>query len=315
MAFPTNMTSYSALIAKLDQKKLAQLISIILLAYIAYVAAKITWLVVPQDTASKPALMTKQKSVSQNNGNTAFDINELQSLNLFGIYNEQEQQETVIVSQDAPETRLNLVLSGLVASDSVNTAAAIIEHKGKQETYGIGDVIIGTRASLEKVLMDRVLIKQSGRLETLMLDGFDFKQPALAIEQKKQKPKRTRTSRAQPKTPQVVDQRSNKQLSATATNLRADLNKDPGKITDYLRISPKRKQGKIVGYSLRAGKQAEFFKMSGLKAGDVAVQMNGYDLIVASEAAQALAEMRKATDVSLLVDRNGSLTEILFSID
>lgn len=315
MAFPSNLTPYLALVAKLPQKKIAQLISVILLIYVAYIVAKITWLVVPQPAMTQPVPGTGLSSASLANTSKSFNIAELQALNLFGIYNEQDKkQETVIEVQDAPETKLKLVLSGLVASDSAETAAAIIEYQGKQETYGIGDLIKGTRASLEKVLMDRVLIKQSGRLETLMLDGFDFKKPARAIEQKASTNLK-KNNRPSPKKSEVVDQRNNKQLSASAKTLRADLAKDPGKITDYLRIQPKRKQGKIIGYALRPGKKAEFFKASGLKPGDVAVQMNGYDLVVASEAAQALAEMKQARDVSLLVDRNGSLTEILFSID
>ena len=63
------------------------------------------------------------------------------------------------------------------------------------------------------------------------------------------------------------------------------------------------------------GKNPEFFQTSGLKSGDVAIQMNGYDLSVPSEAAQALQALKQQKDVSLLLNRNGELTEILFSID
>ena len=216
---------------------------------------------------------------------------------------------------NVPETRLNLVLTGLVASDEQSKAAAIIEYQGKQETYGIGDIIIGTRANLEQVLMDRVLIKQSGRLETLMLDGFDYNQPAKKIANKPAA-KRDKTKIGPQSTRSgVVDQRSNKQLTATAKSLRAEFSQDPAKIGDYLRISPKRKDGKIIGYTLRPGKKPEFFKLAGLKAGDVAVEMNGFDLIAPTQAMQAMAEMRQARDISLLVNRQGNLTEILISLD
>jgi general secretion pathway protein C len=62
------------------------------------------------------------------------------------------------------------------------------------------------------------------------------------------------------------------------------------------------------------GRNPEFFKNSGLKAGDVATQMNGLDLSIPSESAQALKLLKETSDVSLLVERNGDLTEILFSI-
>ena len=235
----------------------------------------------------------------------------IQKLNLFGQYNESIEDEAHVEMVNVPETTLNLTLTGLVASDDKSIAAAIVENQGQQNTYGIGDTIIGTRASLEQVLMDRVIIKQSGRLETLMLDGFDYNQPALRKPRPTVAPQPSRS----PSRSEIVDQRSNKKLTATAKNLRNELTNNPEKIGDYLHISPKRKNGKVVGYTLRPGKKTEFFKQAGLKAGDVAVEMNGFDLIDPSQAMQAMAEMKKARDISLLVNRQGNLTEILISLD
>ena len=113
----------------------------------------------------------------------------------------------------------------------------------------------------------------------------------------------------------MLDQRKNRKLTQSAKNLRADLNENPGKITDYLKITPKRESGNIIGYQLRAGRNPEFFNLSGLQSGDVAVQMNGYDLTVASEAAQALKALKSEQEVTLLVDRKGEITQILFSIN
>ena len=315
MSFVTKLTAPSVLAFvshKTVQRLIPQIIIVVLVIYIAFISAKITWFVVPDSYSS--TLASTQSSVvnKQNKNQTSFDITTLQALNLFGMYSEQESDEQVVAIQDAPQTRLQLTLSGLVASDEAKTAAAIIEYQGKQETYGIGDVIVGTRASLEQVLMDRVIIKLSGRLETLMLDGFDFTDPAMSINNKKKTNKKTFRKQTEPN---VLDHRNNAQLSHTAKKLRADLAKNPGKITDYLRIMPKRKDGKIIGYSLRPGKSPEFFKLAGLKNGDVAVQMNGYDLVNPSEAAQALAAMKQARDISLLIERDGSLTEVLFSIE
>jgi general secretion pathway protein C len=205
---------------------------------------------------------------------------------------------------------LNLTLSAAVASDDISASAAIIENNGRQETYGIGDVITGTKATLEQVLTNRVIIKQSGRMETLMLDGIDYKKLSTSVPNqiKKQEQQKENAST-------VIDMRQNKQLSKEASNLKADLFKDPGKITDYLKIVPKRSGGDILGYRLMPGKNSEFFNRSGLKSGDVAVQMNGFDLTVPSEAAQAMMALRQENQVSLLVKREDNMTEILFSID
>ena len=320
MSFATKLSvsSILALVShKATQRKIALFTMALLVVYIAFLAAKITWFVVPNTQGASQQSMIHAIGTTKNEGNNTFDLTKLQALNLFGLYSDKVVKEDVVQVESAPQTRLQLTLSGLVASSVPGTAAAIIENKGKQETYGIGDIIIGTRASLEKVLMDRVLIKQSGRLETLMLDGFDFKEPAIAIKQDKAAKKSNRTNQAtrQKKEPDVIDQRRNKQLSRTVKNLRENLSENPANITDYLSISPKRKEGNIIGYSLRPGKDPEFFKLSGLKRGDLAVQMNGYDLVIPSEAAKALSTMKEARDISLLIERDSSLMEILFSIE
>ena len=309
MVFPSDMTAVTSLFTQLGHRRVAQLVMVLLIVYIAYVCAQITWSVIPQEQSSqKYSDNTHSNNSKTNKANKTIDIAKIQSLNLFGQYNKSVDETPDVEMSNVPETKLNLILSGLVASDEKSIAAAVIENQGKQETYGIGDIIIGTRANLEQVLMDRVIIKQSGRLETLMLDGFDYNQPARTIVKKAVTKNHNTKVGSKPSRNEVVDQRNNKKLSATAKNLRNELSNDPAKIVDYLRISPKRKDGSIVGYTLRPGKKPEFFKLSGLKAGDVAVQMNGFDLV---EPAQAM----QARNISLLIDRQGSLTEILISLD
>ena len=316
MAFPTNMTSFASLFTQLGHRRVAQSVMVLLVVYIAYISAKITWSLVSQEqTSQNTSVDGNSKSVNANTANKTIDVAKIQSLNLFGMYNENSEETAEIEMANVPETQLNLTLAGLVASDDKSIAAAIIENQGKQDTYGIGDIIIGTRANLEQVLIDRVIIKHSGRLETLMLDGFDYSQPAREVANKPDPRKSRSNVGVKPADTGVIDQRNNKALTATAQNLRNELSENPAKISDYLRISPKRKGGNIVGYSLRPGKKPEFFKQSGLKTGDVAVQMNGFDLIAPTQAMQAMAEMKKARDISLLVDRQGSLTEILISLD
>lgn len=323
MALTNNLTSFSAALVKLPQQKIAQAMSVLLLIYIAFMVAKITWLVAPGTNQAISIGGTGSiKLVQGQSGDKNHDLSKLQALNLFGKYTTQEKEVVVEQITNAPETRLQLTLSGLVASDDAKIAAAIIENKGKQETYGIGDIIKDTRASLEQVLIDRVIIKQSGRAETLMLDGADYNQPAQTVSHKQESTKQSAkqnqnnvSQRPTEATASVVDQRSNKSLSQSAQQLRIDLNNDPGKITDYLRISPARKAGEIVGYRLSPGKNPDFFNLSGLKSGDVAVQMNGYNLLAPLEAAQAMSALKTERDITLLVDRNSDLIQILFSIE
>jgi len=328
MTLTNNFTLLSTALAKLPQRTIAQAICFCLLIYIAFILAKITWLVMPtagQSIGNKNAsnLTTAQRQAQNQLQGGQVDLSQLQSLHLFGEYNQQAKTETIEEIASAPETRLQLTLSGLVASDDMAIAAAVIEHKKKQATYGIDDIIEGTRATLEKVLIDRVIIKQSGRLETLMLDGADYNQPAQSVSHKKASNANAANTAIQaeqsgPKVAAakdvVIDQRKNDDLKQAAQVLRNDLNNNPGKITDYLRITPARKNGQISGYRLSPGKSPEFFALSGLKSGDVATQMNGHDLLVPLEAAQAMSALKTAQNISLLVERNNELIEIMFSI-
>ena len=307
MQLPNSLVSLTDVLVKLPQQQIAKTISGVLLIYIAYLASQATWMFVPSGQISSQSVKTSKNM--QSNKDETVSISKLQKLHLFGVYNASPSVKTIEI-EDAPETRLNLTLSAAVASDDISASAAIIENNGRQETYGIGDVITGTKATLEQVLTNRVIIKQSGRMETLMLDGIDYKKLSTSVPNqiKKQEQQKENAST-------VIDMRQNKQLSKEASNLKADLFKDPGKITDYLKIVPKRSGGDILGYRLMPGKNSEFFNRSGLKSGDVAVQMNGFDLTVPSEAAQAMMALRQENQVSLLVKRKDNMTEILFSID
>lgn len=316
MSLSNNLSNVFEQLSKLPQKKITQVVIFLLLSYIAYLFAQITWLAIPQEN-NTAVLKTSGSKSTQVSTSKQLSVNAIEALNLFGAFSQQEVEKVEeLVIEDAPETRLKLTLTGAVASSDKATSAAIIESAGKQETYSIGENIKGTRAVLEKVFNDRVLLKVSGRLETLMIEGVDFNKNVQAI---KPASKQQRTTKKAPSkrfsSPNVVDQRNNKALTQSTKSLRKDLDDDPGKITDYLKISPKRENGQISGYRLMPGKDPTFFESAGLKNGDVAIQMNGFDLTEPREAAQALQSLKEEREVSLLLDRNSEITEILFSID
>lgn len=316
MPLPNNLSNMLEQLSKLPQRKITQVVIFLLISYIAYLFAQITWLVVPQKNNIATLPMSGSHSVATSS--KKININGIKTLNLFGdFYQIKEEKIEEIFVDDAPETRLKLTLSGVVASTDKNIAAAIIESSKKQETYGIGENIKGTRAVLENVFNDRVILKVSGTLETLMLDGVDFNKqskPITSINKSTNGPVNKVRSKGR-KASKRVDQRKNKALARSTKILKEKLNADPAKITDYLRISPNRKNGKITGYKLRPGKDPTFFKNAGLKSNDIAVQMNGFDLTIPTEAAQAMQSLKTQREISLLLDRNNEITEILFGID
>jgi general secretion pathway protein C len=316
MTLLNNLSSAPEQLSKLPQRKITQVIILLLLCYIAYLFAQITWLGLSE--SPKNTHVTLQGSVSASSKpQKQIEVKSIQALNLFGAFTQQKEERVEEVIEDAPETRLKLTLTGVVASSDKATAAAVIESSGRQETYSIGENITGTRATLENVFNDRVIIKLSGGFETLMFEGlvFDKNVKPVISNSTRDRPQTTKISRENLSSPNIVDQRENRALTKATKSLQLELNDDPGKITDYLKISPKRENGKISGYRIMPGKDPTFFESAGLKTGDVAVQMNGFDLTAPREAAQALQSLKEQREVSLLLDRNGDMTEILFSID
>jgi general secretion pathway protein C len=315
MQLPSNFSNAADFLSQLPQQKIAKVISALLLVYIAYVLAQISWLVAPSGQYETSSNVTV-KLAKHNTQKTTISLTDLKTLNLFGVYTDNIEKVATFEVESAPETQLNLTLSGAVASDVKVTSAAVIENSGKQDTYSPGETITGTRAVLDTVFRDRVLLRHAGKLETLMLDGFDYNETIQLEAQSRSKKTNANIKTIDDRltSPNVIDQRTNKMLSKSVESFKEDINEDPSKITDYLKISPERKEGRIVGYSLMPGKNAEFFQHAGLKSGDVAIQMNGYDLTAPSDAAQALSALKQDKEVSLLIDRNGEITEILFSI-
>ena len=82
----------------------------------------------------------------------------------------------------APETKLNLVLSGVIAYHRQKDAVAIIANgvKAAEKSYGIGDSLPGG-ASLKEIYGDRVIIEHRGRVETLTLHRKKLSNKELSI--------------------------------------------------------------------------------------------------------------------------------------
>ncbi|WP_068546228.1 type II secretion system protein GspC [Thalassotalea crassostreae] len=297
---------------KVPQQALTHGLIVVLASYIAYLCAQFTWALVPEAKVVMPVI----SSATNVNANSTSTVNtsSLKSLNLFGQYNSKPvvapKVETI---KSAPETKLKLTLAGLVASDDAQIAAAIIESKGQQNTYGIDDRIEGTRTTLKQVLNDRVIIETSGRMETLMLDGFDYTSMAEVPGQQGvvKIPKVVK----KPKTNSRFDAERAARLKERVNKARTDILDNPAKITDYIKISPKRRNGKVYGYQLMPSKDPEFFEGVGLIPGDVAIQINGKDLTDMREAQQAMIELKSAEQIDLLIDRDGETHSISMGVN
>lgn len=141
------------------------LLGTVLLVLAAWQASIFTWALV-ETVSSEPALPAAQ---TLNAGSTAApeSMDAVVAMHLFGTA-EVTTQTLAAAAIDAPETRLNLKLRGILAADEPSLSRAIISSGSDDKVYAVGASLPGG-ATVEAVLADRVLLRRAGRLETLRL--------------------------------------------------------------------------------------------------------------------------------------------------
>ncbi len=283
------------------QTKLSLLFTCLCIALTGWIFGKIVWLAIPQSSDVTPWKPSASNTAVRSESNS-IDFNALQNADLFGKYS--EQQPVIIeqpVVQDAPKTKLNLTLVGAVASNQQLNSLAVIANSGKQATYGIGEEIEGTRAKLKAVLVDRVIIDNQGRDETLMMQGVEYNKLS-------ESPQARRAQPAQP-AQQTADIPSDK-----LDQIREEIAQDPKSVFKYINISPVKNGDEIVGYRVAPGRDAALFNDVGLESGDIAVQLNGIDLRDPSSAAEVMQIMSEPQELNLTVERDGQQYDIYIQL-
>jgi general secretion pathway protein C len=279
------------------------LLSVYLLAYLA----ELTWRFIPQTQNASTAVSVSSKSGGKvSAGNSQLNLAKIKQLNLFGDLSAEPVEEEVVT--DAPVTRLNLTLTGVVTSSLQDQGAAIIENSGKQETYGLGEKITNTNATLKEVYRDRVIIKNGLASETLMLDGLDYSKP------KAQTSNDYQVEDIPDDRPQISSEPQRRTLSEDALKASRELQQQPANFTDFIAITPHRPSGELEGYRVSPGKKPTLFKAAGLKAGDIVTEINGLDLTDTQQSLEAMGALRDIQSLQMTISRAGDLLTIYLDL-
>jgi general secretion pathway protein C len=289
-----------------NQQKINMLVVVLLAIFLLSYMAELTWRLWPQPTDKNgPVNISSGQSVIAKNSSSSLNLADIKRLNLFGDYNAAPVSEKIVT--DAPVTRLNLILTGVVSSSVKDQGAAIIENKNKQQTYGVGEKIEGTNASLKVVYADRVIIKNGQASETLMLDGVDYNKNSNQF-----------NNQARPSTA-ITSQPNNqyplrRTLSNDAIRASRELQDKPASFVDYIAISPHRPNGELSGYLVSPGKKPTLFKAAGLKSGDVITELNGLDLTDIQQALEAMNILKELQSLQMSVQRKNELITIYLDL-
>lgn len=265
-------------------QRLPTIISVLLVIACAHALATISWMFMPEtESTLNQAQTATVPSVKRTNQRQA--IMQVANAHLFG----QMERTAVLQQTQAPKTKLNLVLRGVIAANPMTLSHAIIARgkKGKEEVYAIGEKMPGG-ISIEEIHADHVILNRSGRLETLQL----IKDEELGS---------------------ITTTRSKRNFLPPASTgeelagIREQIMQNPTSFGEYALPVIVKKQGKQIGYRLQAQqKGGELLQELGLETNDVITEINGIKLDNPQNGIGALRQLSTASSFSIVVMRNGA---------
>lgn len=291
-------------VKRLPSQQLNRFFSLLLVLLLAWLAARLTWLLWPEPAVSSQIQLDSVPAV-QASGSPSLDA--LLAAHLFGQYQEKSAEPVPVAAvTEAPKTNLNVKLTGVVATkNQPEQGTAIIESNGVEQVYAVDEQIEGTSASLKQVLEDRVLLQVSGRFETLMLDGLEYQQ--LSNDN-------APVGEGLQEVPGAPEPMEMSPAQADLNVVRREMLAEPAKFFDYVRVTPRHRNGQMYGYALLPGKDPELFARMGLMPNDVAIEINGVRLNDMQQAYGIINELREAKEASIKVERDGEIKDVLFTL-
>jgi general secretion pathway protein C len=267
------------------------LLNLLLVVWIAAQLAALTWAVLPQSQSQVALPDTHSGTGNLANPYIAL-IEKLPGLHLMGVPSVAAPAATA-APVDAPDTQLRLTLRGALASDNKADARAIIaDSSGKEEQYAIGDTVPGN-AELSEVYPDRVILKRSGRYETLRLPNDDAGSGGAPLT---------------PGRPAHLPLARNDAMSPAARlrQIREQIRTRPRSLYGMIRATPKMDaNGHTMGYVVSPGRDPRLFSQVGLEAGDVVLEVNNMSIADPANGAKALKSLQDGGQVTVKLLRRG----------
>jgi general secretion pathway protein C len=257
---------------------IAQLVALMLLAA---TLASLTWRFAPSaETPPPPPASAVASGTAEQNWNIA-------QWHLFGV----KPAGAQVGSAALPETNLNLVLRGVIATsrDGKGGGAIIGVPNGNEDYYPVNARLPGG-AVLSEVYPDRVVLDRGGRLETLRLprDVLDSGGGETTL-----------TADTPP-----ISLRQYRDMLVT----------NPQQFSDMVKVAPKTDGGRFIGYEIQSGKDQALFDRLGLAPGDVVTAVNGITLDSPAKAVGILRTLVGTEDVRVDILRGGVPESLTISL-
>jgi len=292
-------------------QRVSFIVSLLLLVLLAKSVAGLVWSFIP---APEPSAAVQPSQSTGTKTQTKQDIS-ISSLHLFGsssgLNAGDAAQSTTIGAEDAPVTKLELTLLGVLFSEIKEDAHAIIADKQTQIEYHyrIGQEI-APGAELVEIYREKVILRNRGRLETLFLDD---QTPEKSANRAPIDSTAVKSANGQPA--RSIDRTSRADLSKTLGEMRNAMMNDPTSIAEQIQATPVEEDGVFRGFRLAPGKDRSLLARFGLRNGDIVTNVNGVDLDNAMKGMEVFSKVTTATQLQVTVLRRGQLITYTFGVE
>ncbi|MGN8199429.1 type II secretion system protein GspC [Salinisphaera sp. RV14] len=282
--------------------------NLVLVALIALALARLFWLAWPEPSAQAVAPHAANDS-SRAASSQTIDIDAIAGAHLFGEQPSPNARAEKLKQIKAPETHLNLVLTGIISDSRGDRSRALIKDpKGKQDSYRVGQQIV-SGVKLHAIYTDRVILDRSGHYETLTLESIK-KVRALTGLKRGQMPAASTSDNASA-SPATTDSSASRTVSGAVANrigaIRSKILSNPSNPSNpstashYIRLRPVRQNGNLVGYRVYPGADKSLFSKAGLKSGALVTAINGRPLNNPAASLRLLGSLAHASTATVTV--------------
>lgn len=213
------------------------------------------------------------------------------------------------IEDEARESRLPLLLRGVVSSSDDGLGYAMIEHGGEQVVYAVGDALpVQGRVLLAKVLPSRVVIDNNGSYELLLL----FEENDLMRQAADSRPVAVSMTGTRAPAGEAGQSTVAVEKPTLAAQYRDRLYSDPQSLAEVVQVAPVRSGADLVGYRLSPGRAGDDFAALGFEAGDVVTAINGLSLSDPANTLRLYQAMRDERSAVFELQRDGS--ELVLSV-
>jgi general secretion pathway protein C len=284
----------------LVNQRLIFLVTLTLVALLAYRISVLVWQFVPE-----PDLSAYQISPGSNGKASSEDaslttqqkVEEIIRAHLFGQV--RQQTPTAVEVKDAPKSNLNYKVRGIYYSEDQALASVILEKNARDtQFYRLGDEI-DRNIFIDQIQPDHILISRNGKLEKLVLE-----KPTAELNQMREAMSSVGTSNLPTATSTKILQSYRRRYS-----------NNPMALARRFQAIPVEENGRNIGFKLKALRGESLLKKLDFQEDDVFLEVNGISLSKPFEALDALKSLTTAKSVSLTVLRNGNRENLDFTLE